>query len=79
MKPSTIMRAEKMAPKAALGAAAAGAAAGGAALALKKHRAKKAAEVAVEEGCTLEEAYDIVIEAEQMLLDEGYDFSEIYE
>ena len=66
----------------ALGAgvgALAGGAAGAAKAALKKRRAAKAQEVAVEEGCTLDEAFEYVLECEQAFLDEGYDFDEIYD
>jgi len=64
--------------KAAIGAGVAGAAGLGA-MALKKHRAKKAQEVAVEEGVSLEEAMSYVLECEQEYLNEGYDFADIYD
>ena len=64
--------------KIGLGVAAGAAAAGGAALALKKHRDKKAKEVAVEEGVSLEEAMMWILEVEQEYLNEGYDFEDIY-
>jgi len=39
---------------------------------------KKARQVAVEEGVSLDEALNFVLECEQDLLDEGYDYEEIY-
>jgi len=68
----------KKAGLAAAGAAALGGAAYGVNKAIKARRAKKAAEVAVEEGVSLDEAMMWVLECEQEYLNEGYDFIDIY-
>ena len=65
--------------KIGLGVAGGLAAAGGAAYGIKKLRDKKAKEVAVEEGVSLEEAMMWVLECEQEYLNEGYDFEDIYD
>ena len=72
---------------ASLAARAAGGAAIGAAIGkgrdvyekIKAKRAAKAKEVAVEEGVSLEEAFEWVLECEQEYLNEGYLLEEIYD
>ena len=59
-------------------AAGVGAVGAGAAYGIKKLRDKKAKEVAVEEGVSLEEAMSWLLEVEQEYLNEGYDFEDIY-
>ena len=46
---------------------------------IKNKRAKKAREVAVEEGVSLEEAYSFILECEMDLINEGYELYELYE
>ena len=72
----------KNAAKTAVGAAAvAGAAYGAKKLHdhIKAKRAEKAKKIAVEEGCTLDEAYKFILECEMDLINEGYELYEIYE
>ena len=75
-----------MAKKMAVAGAAGAAGAAGSIYAAKKlqdrikaKRAQKAANMALEDSCTLDEAYEFILECEMDLINEGYELYEIYE